>query len=718
MGKKLVYIFMVVFILLISILLIIFVYKTINKNEEFSLGKKVDAKKGLSSVKKSPLNVEWQQLQSPPGGGYWTITIATSDPKLIFIGTRDFNVIKTTDAGKTWKNLGEKLFGAHIFSNIAVHPSDPNTFFVSNGAIHYTNDGGTVWNAVSQEKTGIGQNEGVTALAYNTENPSIMYAGEGNDFYISSDGGKNWSKIRSVEGTTIRTIIKKDALYVMVSDSGVFKSVDDGKTWIQKNSGIDSFDYIYGMFNNRYLVYNEISSEFYLATENGLYVSVDGERWQKKGNFQNENAPLTIAAAGPIIYVTTESGKLYKSDDKGETWEVIYTAENIKTHNFFDYAVNIHYLKPNIVYVITKDRIVKSLDAGKTWQEISKEIYDDAFFIMDYAHDTETLWVGEYWTRGLFTTKDDGKTWKFIESWRETARHDHYPMSFDVNPLNGNEVYVSGAYGVKKTINNGENWTALGEGTFFFDRHIHGMSLDTNNPSIIYAGSAPGWEQENQKSQVFKSIDKGQTWKELTGFPSVKDNNVYAFAIKDNIIYAALNQHESGESEKHHNSLGVWKSLDAGKTWQDISSNLPNKNVFSIAFHPQNQDIVYAGLGHVQEHSSESEQGLFRSKDGGKSWQRVEGLPELQPTKIRFNPDNSNIILASYGEHICGACDSGYPKGAGIYGTIDNGETWYNLIPEGIFTERQLAVMDIVFKDKETIYAVTDDGIFKGKINF
>lgn len=675
----------------------------------------------------SPLSVKWQQLRSPPGGGYWTIAIAPSDPKSIFVASGDFGVVKTNDGGKTWKNIGEKIFGAHIFSNIAVHLSDPNTFFVSNGTLHYTNDGGTVWDQASFKKTNIGQDSDrwVTAIAYNTKNPRIMYAGDKNNFYISSDGGKNWSLAGSVsiEGDILSIVEGDDSdLYVMMNDSGVFKSIDEGKTWMKKNNGIAAFSYAGGMFNHRYLVYDKLSSKFYLATENGLYVSSDINQWQLKGPFQNENLPLTVATADAIIYVTTESGKLYKSNNGGESWEVVYTAKNLKRHHNFPYAVSIHNTQPDIVYVATDREILKSRDGGKSWQEISKEIYDDALFVMDYASDTKTLWVGAYWTRGLFTTTDEGRTWRFVESWRHTEPSDHYPMSLDINPLNGKEVYVSGAKGVKKTTDNGETWTALEDDILVSGKHIHGMLLDPARPSTIYAGSAPGWDQGLQVSQVFKSIDGGNTWKKLPGFPSREENNIYAFAVGGDTIYAALTQHESSEVDDHDNSLGMWKSLDAGATWQDISANLPNKNVYSVSVHPQKSDVVYVGLGHIQPLASEGEhskgeQGLFQSKDGGKSWQRIEGLPELQPSKIRFHPKNPNIILVSFGEHICGACNYRYPQGAGVWGSADGGEKWYNLIPEGIFTKRQLAVMDIVFKDEGTMYAVTDDGVFKGELN-
>ena len=678
----------------------------------------------------SPIKVQWAQLNSPPGGGYWSIAIAPSDPNTILIASRDFNILKTTNGGNNWNLLGEKLFGAHIFSNIVIHPSDANRIMISNGALYYTKDGGTVWYAVNtygNVQIGSGETEGVTALAVDDNNPNTIYAGQGNEFYQSSDFGKTWKKLSEVSeivGSTIRGIIVvSDSIYVMNSGSGLWKSDDNGKTFasIEEVSSVD--------FTYRYLFHDKTGNNIYVAAVDALYKNSGGS-WNMLPGFNSEIQPIAVSAAGNIVYVTATDKSVYKSQDGGNSWAKVLTVNNIQSHHDYNFPVAVHPDFPDIVYVATDRQILKSTDGGKTWRDIGKDVKDDSLFVMAYANDTNTLWVGAYWTRGLFITTDEGKNWKFIESWRSAEPQDHYPMSMVINPQDGKKVYVSGAFGVKITKDNGETWESTAQGTLPYGKHIHGLGIDKENPNILYAGTAPGWDQGYQTSKVFRTTDAGKTWKELSSFPSKEENNVYAFDAKGDVIYASINQHERSEVHAPHtNAQGVLKSVDRGETWQDISGNLPHKNIFPITTHPTNTDIIYAGLGHLEEtvmgnmRVTKGDQGLFRKITGENKWEKVAGLPEVQPSKIRFHPSNSNIIFVSFGEHICGACagemdkdEYHYPKGAGLWGSVDGGNTWHNLVLEGTFTKRQMAVMDFIFVDDNTVYIITDDGLFKGEI--
>ncbi len=678
--------------------------------------------KTKSPITKSPIRIQWSQLNSPPGGGYWSIAIAPSDPNTILIASRDFNVLKSRNAGTSWNLLGEKLFGAHIFSNTAVHPADASRIIISNGALYYTEDGGTVWYAVDNNKIGSGETEGVTALAIDDSNPNVVYAGQGNEFYKSGDFGKTWEKLSEIPGATIRGIVVSDSIYVMNSGSGLWKSNDKGKTFTKVEE-------VSGVFTYNHLFHDKTNNNIYFATADGLYKHSDGD-WNKLSQFNSETQPITVSAVGGVVYVTATDRSVYKSEDGGNSWHNVLNVDDIRAHHGYNFPVAMHPDFPDIVYVATDNQILKSTDGGETWQDIGRDVKDDSLFTMAYAKDTNTLWVGAYWTRGLFTTTDEGENWKFIESWRSAEPHDHYPMSMIVNPEDSKKIYVSGAYGLKITEDNGGTWESAGKGTSLPDKHLHGLGIDRENANILYAGTAPGWGQGYQISKIFRTTDAGKAWYDLPSFPSKEENNVYAFDAKADVIYVSINQHEREDPHAPHtNAQGVLKSVNGGETWQDISGNLPHKNVFPITMHSTNPDIVYVGLGHTEELNiggkltTSGQQGLFRSIYGGDKWESVEGLPKVQPSKIRFHPSNSSIIFVSFGEHVCGACagevdkdEDKYPKGAGVYGTIDDGKTWYNLVPEGALTERQMAVMDFIFANDDTLYIITDDGLFRGEI--
>lgn len=681
----------------------------------------------LPPPEKPPIKIAWQQLPSPPGGGYWDLAISSSDSDTVYVGTRDFNVLKSSDAGKTWTILGEKLFGAHIFSNIVVHPTNPNKIYLSNGVV-YTTDEGIIW---KKFRGGIesGEMEDVTSLALDPQHPETIYAGDRNYVYQSVDSGKNWKQLSDpgLAVNKVRQIIvdttTPSTIYILVDNRGILKSKDSGLTWTEKNSGIDQPTGSY------YLELDPKNSDvLYVANDAGIYKTITGgNSWQKLFFSSPGNSPLTISVGSDskTIFITATDKKVYKSTDAGNTWKEVLTAEDIQSHHGYNFAVEISPKNSEVVYAATDKKIVKSIDGGATWLTMSDKIYDDSVFVVNYAQDTKELWVGNFWTRGIFTTDNDGQTWNFLEQWRSGPPADHYPMGIEIDPFDSKKVFVSGVSGLKLTEDDGETWKALGEGTYLDDSHVHGLKMDPNNPLVLFAGTAPGWDQENPVAKIFLTTDGGKTWQEKKGdFPQNMENNVYAFSIsKSNskILYATVNGHES-DQEPHPHPLGIWKSTDGGGTWTDSNTNLPLKNTFSVAVHPENPPRVYVGLGHEEQFSYHGNEGLYETENGGKSWEKVKGLPNVQPSKIRFHPQKPQIVLVSYGEHICGACAGGidkdenkYPRGAGVYGTID-GDNWYNLVPEGTFSGRQMAVMDLIFKDENTIYIGTDDGIFKGMV--
>jgi len=671
----------------------------------------------------SPIRIQWsQQLNSPPGGDYWSIAIAPSDPNTVLIASRSFNVLKSSNAGASWNLLGEKLFGAHILSNIVVHPTNPNRIIISNGALLFTEDGGTVWEAVNKYgNVQIAETEGVNALAIDDNNPDIVYAGQGNEFYQSSDFGKTWKKLSEVSeivGSTIRGIIVvSDSIYVMNDGSGLWKSIDNGRTFAAVEEVVSS------TFTYNHLFHDKTNNNIYVAATDSLYKN-SGSGWNKLPQFNSEMQPIAVSAVGDIVYVTATDKSVYKSEDRGNSWAKVLTVNDIQAHDKYTFPVAVHPDFPDIVYVATDDQILKSIDSGKTWQDIGKDVKDDALFTMGYAKDTNTLWVGNGWTRGVFTTKDEGMTWNYLEKWRE---RDHYPMNIQIDPRNGRKVFISSVSGIQLTENNGETWSLLGEGLYLFEKHVHGLTMDPSDPDTLYAGTGPGWDQVNPVAKIYKTTDGGNTWRELEeGLPDIQEragNNAYAFAVSESnprVVYLAFNGAEEYRAP-YPTSLGLFKSVNGGESWIEINNNLPQRNVFPVAVHPKNPDVVYIGLGHTQEH--ETSQGLYKSINGGQSWLEVNGLPQLQPSQIRFYPQNPNIILVSFGEHICGACgaeidqdENNYPKGAGLWGSVDGGNTWHNLVPEGTFTKRQMAVMDVIFIDDDTVYIITDDGLFKGEI--
>jgi photosystem II stability/assembly factor-like uncharacterized protein len=218
-------------------------------------------------------------------------------------------------------------------------------------------------------------------------------------------------------------------------------------------------------------------------------------------------------------------------------------------------------------------------------------------------------------------------------------------------------------------------WRQIGP---FRGGRVVAVSGVPGDPSTWYFGGVSGG--------VWKSTNAGNTWQPV--FDEEKIASIGAIAVADsdhNVLYVG-----TGESCPRGNITygdGVYKSLDAGRTWQHMGLK-DSRHIGAIAIHPTNPDIVLvAALGHV--FGPNEERGIFRSADGGKSWQRV--LYRDRDTggiDVVFDPGNPSILFASLWQvrrQPWGFASGG--PGSGLYRSADGGLTWKPIeghgLPEG-----------------------------------
>ena len=188
---------------------------------------------------------------------------------------------------------------------------------------------------------------------------------------------------------------------------------------------------------------------------------------------------------------------------------------------------------------------------------------------------------------------------------------------------------------------------------------------------------------------IWKTTDGGLNWKPI--FDKTKDASpsIGAIAVSEsdpNVIYAG-----TGEACIRGNIVGgngVWKSLDAGKTWKFVGLG-DTHAIGRLAVNPRNPEVAFvAALGHP--FADNEERGIFRTRDGGKTWEKVLYKDAKSGgIDVVFDPSNSNILFAALwqAKRTPWSLDSGGP-GSGLYRSIDGGTTWKELkghgLPEGI----------------------------------
>ena len=222
----------------------------------------------------------------------------------------------------------------------------------------------------------------------------------------------------------------------------------------------------------------------------------------------------------------------------------------------------------------------------------------------------------------------------------------------------------------------GMKWRQIGP---FRGGRVLAVSGVPGDPTTWYFGAVAGG--------VWKSTNAAATWQPV--FDDQKIASIGALAVAEadhNVVYVG-----SGEACPRGNITygdGVYKSVDAGRTWRNIGLR-DTRHIGAVAVHPKNPDIVLvAALGHA--YGPNEERGVFRTADGGKTWQRVlyrdAGTGAID---VVFDPDNASVVYASLWQvqRTPWSLSSGGP-GSGLYKSVDGGVTWKRLeghgLPDGI----------------------------------
>src|SRR4051812_19970103 len=381
---------------------------------------------------------------------------------------------------------------------------------------------------------------------------------------------------------------------------------------------------------------------------------------------------IAVVESDPsIIYVGFATGGIWKSTNNGTTWMPVF--ETYPVSSIGDIAIAPS--NPDILYVGTGEAnnrqsssfgagVYKSIDAGKTFQAMGLENTQTIARIVVHPKDPNIAYVavpghlfGPNQERGLYKTTDGGKTWtntKFID-----------------------------------------------ENTGFTD-----VVMDPGNPNVLVAASYQrrrtpwGFNGGGPGSGLWKTTDGGKTWTKLTnGLPNNPIIGRIGLDIarsKPSTIYASIEVGPSGGTgagvnddgtlvppgqrggggggggfgggrgpapPPDPNKSGVWRSDDGGKSWRFLSNQGDRWMYYSqIRVDPTNPEIAFQGGAP-----------FFKTTDGGKTWNTVQGIPHSDHHAIWIDPkDGKHILLGNDG---------------GLDVTYDRGETWeyVNTVPAGQF---------------------------------
>ncbi|MCE7996450.1 MAG: glycosyl hydrolase [Roseivirga sp.] len=241
-----------------------------------------------------------------------------------------------------------------------------------------------------------------------------------------------------------------------------------------------------------------------------------------------------------------------------------------------------------------------------------------------------------------------------------------------VNPTNRSIRYVATASGnVWKTVNAGTTWQPI------FDRYgsfsIGVVTLDPNDPNVVWLGTG---ENNSQRSVgygdgVYKSMDAGKTWQHMGLKTSEHIGKIIVDPRDSKVVYVA----SQGPLWSAGGERGLYKTTDGGKNWERVLHVSENTGISELAMDPVNPDVLYAASYQRRRHfgiliAGGPEGKIFKSGDAGKTWKELKkGLPggDLGRIAMAVSPQKPEVVYALI---------AGTDQTKGFYRSSDHGESW------------------------------------------
>jgi photosystem II stability/assembly factor-like uncharacterized protein len=636
--------------------------------------------------------------------GSYSIGAVTLDPKnplTVWIGTGENNsqrsvsygdgVYRSDDGGKSWKNVGLKS-SEHI-ARIVIDPRDSNHVYVAaqgplwgpggDRGLFKTTDGGKTWKNI----LAISEHTGVTDVAIDPGSPDTLYAaayqrrrhvwtlingGPESALYKSTDAGASWTKLSrglpNVEMGRIGIAISPadtNIIYATVEAAdrrgGVFRSSDRGSTWERRNE-FDSTAMYYGK-----IVADPKDVDRVYVMNVFIMVSDDGGRTLRRLGERNkhvDNHAMWIDPANTNYYLVGCDGGVYESFDRGANWAF---KPNLPITQFYDVAVDNATPFYN-VYGGTQDNF--SMGGPSRTRSVSGIVNSDWFVTLGgdgfrSQVDPEDPNIVYSALQYGYLSRFDKRTGERMGIQPKEARGEeplryNWDSPFIISPHLNTRLYFA-ANKLFRTDDRGHTWKVVSpELSRAIDRNklpvmgkVWGADAVSKHASTSFYGNATALAESPKKEGLIYvgtddgviqvTEDGGKNWRKIDKFTGVPDMTYVSRIIASNhdaeTVYAGFENHKNADFAPY-----LLKSTDAGKSWTAIKSNLPaNGPVLAIAEDHVNPNLLFVG----------TEFGLFFSINGGQKWVQLKGgLPTIAVRDLVIQKRENDLVIATFGRGI------------------------------------------------------------------
>lgn len=630
------------------------------------------------------------------------VVIDPNDSLTVWVGTGENNsqrsvsigdgVYKSTDGGKSWKNMG--LPKSEHIGKIVVDPRDSNVVYVAaqgplwaaggDRGLYKTTDGGKSW----KQSLAISENTGVTDVVLDPHHPDTLYAaayqrrrhvytlidgGPESAIYKSMDAGANWTKLESglpkeQMGRIGLAVAPHDSRIVYATieaarkAGGTFRSKDGGGNWEK----VSPYYAGTAMYYAELFVDPNDDNRIY-AVDVWVRVSGDGGKtWTRLGEKSKhpDNHVVWIDPSNSDHLLVGCDGGLYETFDRAATWNF---KSNLPVTQFYRVSAD-DALPFYNVYGGTQDNFSVGGPArtpsanGITNSDWYVTQGGDGFRSIPDPKDSNIIYA-ESQNGGL--VRYDKRTGEGLDI-QPQATGKLEPLRFNwdspiiVSPHNSNRIYYAAQY-LFRSDDRGNAWKPVsGDLTRHLDRNtlpvmgrVWGVDAVAKASSTSFYGNIVSLAESplqegllyvgTDDGLVQVSEDGGTTWRKLDRFPGVPEmtyvSRLEPSAHDANVVYAAFDNHKSGDFKPY-----VFRSSDRGRSWTSIAGDLPQKgSAYALVEDPADAKLLFLG----------SEYGLFFSQNGGGNWIPLKGnLPTIAVRDLWIQKRRNDLVLATFGRGI------------------------------------------------------------------
>ena len=650
---------------------------------------------------------------SKDGNTIWLGSGENNSQRTSYSGT---GVFKSTDAGKTWTNMG--LPESHHIGRVLIDPRNENTVWVAalghlysqneERGVYKTTDGGKSWKLVLKGD----RYTGAIDLAMDPRDPNTVYAstwdrdrrawnfregGPGTAVWKTTNGGQNWQKLGGVphDSDTGRIGLaiaksKPDRIFAFLDNQNPDTDTDkiderqpDGRLTIQRY-GRATLEVLLQIDESKFKQFLNIYLPNDMKSEDVLKQLKDG-KMDKAGL-----SDLFLKKNPHVFDMRIRDAEVWRSDDAGKTWKDV--SGRMGAHGgYYGGNITVDPVNPDIVYTCGL-LLLRSKDAGETWEATARESHVDFHVVYIDPRDTNRVWEG--CDGGLYFSGDAGDHWRIVNNLAvgqfttiavdEKTPYNVYGGLQDNGTMKGPSTYVPGR-------SDPDAWTSIGGGDG------SAVAVDPRGGGdIVYTASqwgdhqgfnqvtkerwnarAPGADLRYNwispilisphhpdivylgSQKLHRSFNQGRKYETLSGDLS-KDHPV------GNVPYSTLTT--ISESPLKFGLIycgtddgNVWMTPDGGNTWSAINTPNPENWVTRIVASQYELNTVYCSQnGYRQDDFTPM---VWKSEDNGKTWKSIAGdLPAEPVNTVREDPNRKDILWVG--------------TDMGVYVTYDNGRHW------------------------------------------